>query len=91
MPGDHSCRRARPCNGQAGPDYVKEYAPWSAVRNAANAYGFAAFTVDPGTGPDSFTTIKVEYYDVLGTDVSSRCSIRSRCAARVATDGNWWL
>lgn len=57
-----------PVTGKRAPIYVKEYAPWSAVRNAANAYGFAAFTVDPGTGPDSFTTIKVEYYDVLGTD-----------------------
>jgi hypothetical protein len=57
-----------PVTGKRAPIYVKEYALWSAVRNAANAYGFAAFTVDPGMGPDSFTTIKVEYYDVLGTD-----------------------
>jgi hypothetical protein len=38
------------------------------VRNAAHPYGFAAFTVDPGSGPGGLTTIKVTYYDVLGTD-----------------------
>ena len=50
------------------PIYVQEDAPWSAVRNAAHAYGFAAFTVDPGTHPGGDTTIKVTYYDVVGVD-----------------------
>ncbi len=53
--------------GKRVPVYVKEMAPWSAVRNAAHAYGFAAFTVDPGA-PGDFTTIKVTYYDVVGRD-----------------------
>jgi 3',5'-cyclic AMP phosphodiesterase CpdA len=48
--------------------YVKEDAPWSAVRNAAHAYGFAAFTLDPGTHAGGFTTITVTYYDVVGID-----------------------
>jgi hypothetical protein len=48
--------------------YVKESAPWSAVRNAAHAYGFAAFDVDPGTEPGGSTTIAVTYYDVVGSD-----------------------
>jgi hypothetical protein len=48
--------------------YVNEPAPWSATRNAAHAYGFAAFTVDPGSRPGDFTTIKVTYYDVVGPD-----------------------
>jgi len=48
--------------------YVIEPAPWSAVRNAAHAYGFAAFTVDPGSHAGDFTTIKVTYYDVAGPD-----------------------
>jgi hypothetical protein len=48
--------------------YVQEDAPWSAVRNAAHAYGFAAFTLDPGAGPGSFTTITVTYYDVVASD-----------------------
>jgi hypothetical protein len=47
---------------------VHEPASWSAVRNAAHAYGFAAFTVDPGSRPGGPTTMKVTYYDVVGTD-----------------------
>jgi hypothetical protein len=39
---------------------------WSAVRNAAHSYGFAAFVLDPGSQPGDFTTIKVTYYDVVG-------------------------
>ena len=57
-----------PATGKRPPVYVTEHAPWSAVRNAAHAYGFAAFEVDPGTGPGAETTIKVTYYDVAGPD-----------------------
>jgi hypothetical protein len=57
-----------PATGKRPPVYVRENAPWSAVRNAAHAYGFAAFTVDPGSQPGGFTTIKVVYYDVVGPD-----------------------
>jgi len=57
-----------PTTGKRAPVYVKEAAPWSAVRNAAHSYGFAAFTVDPGAHPGDFTTIKVTYYDVVGVD-----------------------
>jgi 3',5'-cyclic AMP phosphodiesterase CpdA len=53
--------------GKRPPVYVKEPAPWSAVRNAAHSYGFAAFTVDPGSHPGGVTTIAVTYYDVVGT------------------------
>jgi 3',5'-cyclic AMP phosphodiesterase CpdA len=52
--------------GKRAPVYVTERAPWSAVRNAAHAYGFAAFTVDPGTHAGDATTIRVTYYDVMG-------------------------
>ena len=55
-----------PKTGKRAPVYVTERAPWSAVRNAANAYGFAAFSVDPGSHPGDITTIKVTYYDVVG-------------------------
>ena len=55
-----------PATGKRAPIYVKELAPWSAVRNAAHAYGFAAFAVDPGSGPGDVTTMKVTYYDVVG-------------------------
>lgn len=47
------------------PVYVHEPAPWSAVRDAANSYGFGAFEVDPGT-PGGDTTITVTYYNVTG-------------------------
>jgi hypothetical protein len=52
--------------GKRPPVYVLESAAWSAVRNAAHAYGFAAFTVDPGDGPGASTRMKVVYYDVTG-------------------------
>ena len=55
-----------PRTGRRPPVYVQEAAPWSAVRNAAHSYGFAAFTVDPGLRRGDFTTIKVVYYDVVG-------------------------
>lgn len=55
-----------PKTGRRPPVYVREDAPWSAVRNAAHAYGFAAFTVDPGTERGGDTTMKVVYYDVVG-------------------------
>jgi 3',5'-cyclic AMP phosphodiesterase CpdA len=57
-----------PKTGRRPPVYVHEQAPWSAVRNAAHAYGFAAFTVDPGTLAGGVTTITVTYYDVVGAD-----------------------
>ena len=50
------------------PVCVKEHAPWSRVRNAAHAYGFASFTVDPGAGPGAMTGMKVEYFNVVGID-----------------------
>jgi 3',5'-cyclic AMP phosphodiesterase CpdA len=59
--GDHN-----PATGKRPPVYVMEPAPWSAVRNAAHAYGFAAFALDPGSRPGGLTTIKVTYYDVVG-------------------------
>jgi 3',5'-cyclic AMP phosphodiesterase CpdA len=54
--------------GKRPPIYVKEDAPWSAVRNAAHAYGFAAFALDPGSQRGGLTSIKVTYYDVVGRD-----------------------
>ena len=57
-----------PVTGKRPPVYVTESAPWSAVRNAGHAYGFAAFEVDPGTPAGGFTTIRVTYYDVTGPD-----------------------
>ncbi|ARN83350.1 hypothetical protein B1812_03855 [Methylocystis bryophila] len=55
-----------PTTGKRLPVYVMEGAPWSAVRNAGHAYGFAAFTVDPGAEPGGLTRMRVVYYDVRG-------------------------
>ena len=55
-----------PTTGKRPPVYVTGARAWSAVRDAAHAYGFAAFTVDPGARPAATTTIKVTYYDVIG-------------------------
>ena len=52
--------------GKRPPVYVKEDAPWMAVRNAAHAYGFASFTIDPGSRRGGVTTMTVTYYDVVG-------------------------
>lgn len=57
-----------PVTGKRKPNYVREEAPWSAVRNASHSYGFAAFTVDPGAKRGGLTTMKVVYYDVVGVD-----------------------
>jgi hypothetical protein len=57
-----------PKTGKRPSVYVHEQAPWSAMRNAAHSYGFAAFIVDPGSHAGDFTTIEVTYYDVVGSD-----------------------
>lgn len=41
-----------------------EDAPWVGVRDLDHSYGFAAFTVDPGTRPGGTTSIHVTYYTV---------------------------
>src|SRR5262249_4546723 len=50
-----------PSTGRRPPVYVTEPAAWSAVRNAAHPYGLAAFTVDPGSPHDGWTTVTVTY------------------------------
>ena len=57
-----------PATGKRPPVYVQEDAPWSAVRNPAHSYGFAAFEVDPGHGPGQLTRMRVTYYDVVGPE-----------------------
>jgi len=57
-----------PATGKRPPVYVSEPAPWSAVRDTAHSYGFAAFAVDPGTRPGGTTSMTVTYYDVTGTE-----------------------
>lgn len=57
-----------PKTGKRPPVYLHEPAAWSAVRNDAHGYGFAAFTVDPGRRPGDATTMQVTYYDITGMD-----------------------
>jgi 3',5'-cyclic AMP phosphodiesterase CpdA len=52
--------------GKRPPVYVMEGAPWSATRNGGDAYGFAAFALDPGTEPGGLTRMSVVYYNVSG-------------------------
>jgi hypothetical protein len=40
-----------------------EDAPWSAARNAGDAYGYAIFDVDPGYRPGE-TTITMQYFEI---------------------------
>ncbi len=57
-----------PSTGKRPPVYVYEPdAPWSASRDKAQAYGFAAFEVDPGHRRGGYTTMTVTYYEVVGT------------------------
>jgi len=58
---------ADPVTGKRPPVYVTENAPWSANRDGARAYGFAAFTVDPGRHRGGTTSITVTYYEIVGT------------------------
>lgn len=51
-------------NGKRPPIYVYEQTPWQAVRDKEHPYGFAAFTVDPGSRPGGQTSIHVTYFNV---------------------------
>ena len=53
-----------PATKRRAPTYVTEDAPWSAVRDPAHPYGFAAFDVDPSGGET--TAIHATYYAVTG-------------------------
>jgi hypothetical protein len=56
-----------PTQNKRPPIYVYEpNAPWSAVRDGAQSYGFAAFEVDPGTTKGGRTSMTVTYYVVTG-------------------------
>lgn len=57
-------------SGKKTPTYVYESAPWVGVRDLDHSYGFAAFTVDPGTEPGGTTRIFVTYYTVAQPDGS---------------------
>jgi 3',5'-cyclic AMP phosphodiesterase CpdA len=75
-----------PTTGKRAPVYTVEDAPWSAVRDAAHSYGFAAFTVDPGTKPGGTTSLHVTYYNVLGPQ-GQLAAFESFTLQRPRTDG----
>ena len=54
-----------PSTNRRAATYVKEEAVWMGVRDIEHPYGFAAFTVDPGTHPGGTTKLHVTYYNVL--------------------------
>ncbi len=51
-------------NGKRASVFTTEQAVWRGVRDGDHPYGFAAFTVDPGTRPGGRTSIHVTYYNV---------------------------
>jgi hypothetical protein len=56
---------APPTAGAKHPSvYTFEDTPWPGFRDAEHPYGFAAFTVDPGTGPGATTRIYATCYNV---------------------------
>ncbi|MCW2506439.1 MAG: metallophosphoesterase [Actinomycetia bacterium] len=60
--GQGPVRTAKVITGKAGTDVEMEVAPWSAVTDPVQAFGFAAFDVDPGTVPGGLTRMKVTAY-----------------------------
>jgi hypothetical protein len=55
-------RTARVITGKSQGDYELEVAPWSAVTDPVQAFGFASFDVDPGTTPGGLTRMRVTAY-----------------------------
>lgn len=74
-----------PKTGKRPPVYVGEQAPWSAVRDPAESYGFAAFDVDPGKKGGE-TSMKVTYYEVVGVEGALR-AFETFTLRRPRTDG----
>ena len=77
-------------NGKRPPIYEMEQAPWSAVRDQAHAYGFAAFDVDPGH-PGGTTKITVTYYDSLGSGAGELAAFESFVLERPRSDARHGL
>lgn len=60
--GQGAERVGRVITGKAATDVEVELAPWSAVTDSQQAFGFAVFDVDPGTAPGGTTRMKVTAY-----------------------------
>ena len=60
--GQGPVRTAKVITGKTAKDVVLEVAPWSAVTDPVQAFGFATFDVDPGSTPGGLTRMKVTAY-----------------------------
>jgi hypothetical protein len=60
--GQGPVRIGKVITGKGSSDVEIEQAPWSAVTDAQQAFGFASFDVDPGTVRGGLTTMKVTAY-----------------------------
>ena len=60
--GQGPVRVARVITGKGSADNEIEQAPWSAVTDPVQAFGFASFDVEPGTTPGGLTRMKVTAY-----------------------------
>jgi hypothetical protein len=86
MSRDHRRRRSRFEDRRASAGLCQGTAPRSAARNAAHAYGFAIFTLDPSSIRAGATSIKVVHYDLVGPDGQSPLSTASCCNAPPRTE-----
>jgi hypothetical protein len=74
-------------NGRLQPRYVEEDATaWSAVRDLAHPYGFAAFDVDPGTSADGTTRLEVTYYNTVPSHEGSAMAFERFTLVRRRSD-----
>jgi len=75
-------------SGHRSPIYVPEDARgWSAVRDTAWSWGFAAFDVDPGRVPGDTTRMYVTYYRTADSSQASPVPFESFTLERPRSDG----
>jgi 3',5'-cyclic AMP phosphodiesterase CpdA len=75
---------ARP---KRAPTKVTEMATWAGVRDAQDAYGFAAFDVDPGE-PGGLTTITVTFYRTAPSTTGTPTPVETFALQRPRQDGD---
>jgi hypothetical protein len=67
------------------PTKVTEVATWAGVRDAQDAYGFAAFDVDPGE-PGGLTKIEVTFYRTAPSTTGTPTPVESFTLQRPRRD-----
>ena len=58
---------------RAGADALED-ATWSAKRDTSTGYGIGVFDLDPGSGRDGHTSLKISYYHAVGADPTNPTS-----------------